>query len=99
VSDSGTTRELRLSSTVRGVMIAALIAFYGYVVGNPGASFTVSLLIAAGLQVAVLLLRRFVPPDLLPQAMYALEMAADAATVFLFALGVYGGILSYGLEV
>jgi len=99
MTESETTRQLRLSSTTRGIIIAVLIGFYGYVMDHPGASFTVSLLVAAGLQVGVLLLRRFVTPDLLPQAMYLLEMLADAATVFLFALGVYGGMLSYGLEV
>ena len=99
MTESEIARQLRLSSTTRGIIIAVLIGFYSYVVDHPGASFTVSLLIAAGLQVDVLLLRRFVPPDLLPQAMYLLEMLADAVTVFLFALGVYGGMLSYGLEV
>ena len=99
MTESETTRQLRLGSTTRGVIIAVLIGFYGYVMDQPGTSFTVSLLVAAGLQVGVLLLRRFVSPDLLPQAMYLLEMLADAATVFLFALGVYGGMLRYGHEV
>jgi hypothetical protein len=99
MTESETTRQLRLSSTTRGILIAVLIGFYSYVMDHPGASFTASLLVAAGLQVGVLLLRRFVTPDLLPQAMYLLEMLADAATVFLFALGVYGGMLRYGLEV
>jgi len=99
MTESETARQLRLSSTTRGIIIAVLIGFHSYVVDHPGASFTVSLLIAAGLQVGVLLLRRFMPPDLLPQSMYLLEMLADAVTVFLFALGVYGGMLSYGLEV
>lgn len=99
MTESETARQLRLSSTTRSIIIAALIGFYGYVMDHPGASFTVSLLVAAGLQVGILLLRRFVPPDSLPQAMFLLEMLADAATVFLFALGVYGGILSYGLQV
>jgi hypothetical protein len=86
-------RELRLSSTVRGAIIGALIAVYAYVSGEPGATFTASLLIAAGLQVVVLLLRKFVPTYLMPQALHVFELLADAATVFLFALGVFGGIL------
>jgi hypothetical protein len=89
---------LRLSSTLRGVIIAALIGFYSLVVDHPGASFTVSLLIAAGLQLGILLLRRFAPPDFLPQATWLLELLADAATVVLFALGVFGGMVRYGLD-
>jgi hypothetical protein len=85
--------RIRLSSTVRGVIIGALIATYAYVVGQPGASLTATLLIAAALQAMVLLLRKFVPPALLPQALQIFELVADAATVFLFALGVFGGIL------
>jgi hypothetical protein len=86
-------RELRLSSTIRGAIIGALIAAYAYVTRDPGATFTASLLVAAGLQVAVLLLRKFVPTYLMPQALHVFELLADAATVFLFALGVFGGIL------
>lgn len=96
--ESEETRQLRISSTLRSVIIVALIGFYSYVMNHPGASFTGALLIAAGLQVAVLLLRRLVSPALLPQAMYLLELLIDAATVFLFALGVYGGVLKYGLD-
>lgn len=99
MTESETARQLRLTSTTRGIIIAVLIGACSYVMDQPGASFTLSLLVAAGLQAGVLLLRRFVSPDSLPQAMYLLEMVADAATVFLFALGVYGGILNHGLEV
>ena len=66
---------------------------------DPGASFTTSLIIAAGLQIGVLVLRRFVPTYLLPRAIDSIELLADAVTVLLFALGVLGGILSYGLEI
>jgi hypothetical protein len=86
-------RELRLSGMVRGAIIAGLIATYTYVLQQPGATFTASLLVAAGLQVAVLLLRKFVPVYLMPQALHVFDLLADAATVFLFALGVFGGIL------
>lgn len=89
----------RLSSTIRGVIIGALIAAYAYVVGQPGASFTVTLLVGAALQVMVLLLRKFVPPALQNQAMQIFELAVDAATVLLFALGVFGGILKFATVV
>lgn len=98
MTEARETRRMRLSSTVRGLLIVALIAFYGYVTHQPGASLTATLLIAAALQGVVLLLRRFVSPELLPQALDLFELLADAATVFLFALGVYGGILAYGLD-
>jgi len=96
---NGLSRESRLSSPARGVGIGAIALVYAYVTRQPGAAFTASLLIAAGLQVVVLLLRRFVPPDQLPQAMNVFELLVDAATVFLFALGVYGGILRFGDDV
>jgi hypothetical protein len=86
-------RELRISSTIRGFIVAGLFAAYGYVFQLPDAIYTVSFLVAAGLQVAVLLLRKFVPTYLMPQALHVFELLADAATVFLFALGVYGGML------
>jgi hypothetical protein len=86
-------RQLRLSSTLRGVIIGALLAVYFFVVGGPGGSFAVGLLIAAVVQVVVLLLRKFLPSDALPQAQFTVELLADGATVLLFALGVYGGIL------
>lgn len=85
----------RLSSGGRGVFIAVLIGLYGWFMREPAGSLTVSLLIAAGLQIAVLALRRFVPADHLPEAMSVFEMIADGLTVFLFALGVFGGIASF----
>jgi hypothetical protein len=39
------------------------------------------------------LLRRFVPAARQPQAHFAFEMIADAATVLMFVLGVFGGIM------
>ena len=87
-------RELRLSSTVRGVIIAALLGVYAWLLPSPGASFKGALLAAAGVQVGVLLIRKFLPPGLRSQALYLLELLADAATVLLFAIGVFGGVLS-----
>ena len=91
-------REMRLSGTARGIIIAAMIAGYGYVFRQPGASLTLSFLIAAALQLAVILMRRFLPPANLPVALYVFELVVDAATVFMFALGVYGGILKMAAD-
>lgn len=84
--------ERRWSSSGRGVIIAAFIATYGLLMRGPAGSLTVSLLFAAAVQVAVIALRRFVPADRLPQAMYVFEFIADGVTILLFALGVFGGI-------
>lgn len=86
----------RLSSKVRGFIIAALVAVYGFVVREPAASLTLSLLLAAAFQIAILALRRWLPADRHPQAQDVAELVFDAATVFLFALGVYGGVLRAG---
>ena len=85
-------REMRLSSAVRGLIIGGLIAGYAYALHQPAATFTVALLIAAGLQLAVLLLRKFVAPYLMPQALHVFELLVDGATVLLFALGVFGSV-------
>jgi hypothetical protein len=85
-------RELRLSSRVRGIIITALIAGYGWAFHQPQFSFVELLLVAAVLQVGVLLLRRWVPGDAQPQAMYVFEMIVDGLTVLMFALGVMGNI-------
>ncbi|HET9862520.1 MAG TPA: hypothetical protein VFP37_03695 [Steroidobacteraceae bacterium] len=84
---------MRLSSRVRGLIITALIAGYGWMFHQPQASSTELLLVGAALQVIVLLLRRWVPADVQPQAMYVFELVADGITVLLFALGVFGGIV------
>jgi hypothetical protein len=99
MSDTREPRPARFSATVRGVIIGVLLTVYGFVAGQPGASFTVSLLVGAGLQAGVLLLRKLVPAAYLPQALEVYELLADAATVLLFALGVYGGILRVGYDV
>jgi len=85
-------REQRFSSGGRGVVIAVLIGIYGWAMQSPAGSMAVSLPIAAGLQLVVIMLRRFVPADRLPQAMYVFEYVADGITVLLFALGIFGGI-------
>jgi hypothetical protein len=94
-----TPRQMRLGTAVRGTIIGVLLVGYGLLFGRDGASFTECLLVAAGLQFLVLLLRKLVPPAMLPQAMYAFELLVDGVTVLMFALGVYGGILRAGMEV
>jgi hypothetical protein len=86
-------RDLRMASGVRGVVIAVLLIGYGYVMHQPTVSFAASFLIAAAMQIAVIVARRVLPRGQWAMAQYVLEFIADGATVFLFALGVYGGIL------
>ena len=88
--------EPRISSTIRGVTIGALALGYAWLTNQAGGSLAVSLLIAAVLQGTVLLLRKFVPTYLMPQVLYVFELLADAGTVLLFALGVFGGIQQFG---
>lgn len=87
-----TPREMRIDSRVRGVVITTLIAGYGFLFKQPQGSFAEALLIGAALQVLVIVLRRWVPPEGQPAAMYAFEMLADGITVLMFALGVFGSI-------
>ena len=89
-----TPTQMRRSSLYRGLLISLCIGGYAWVFHKPGASFTELFLVGVALQVLALLVRRFVPPDRLPQAMYIFELLVDGATVLLFALGVFGGILS-----
>ena len=84
---------------MRSGIIAALVIAFAYATKQPGATLTSSLLIGAGLQFMVLLLRRVVPPQSLPGVMNVFELLVDAATVLLFALGVFGGILRTSLDV
>lgn len=93
-----TPRQMRLGTAVRGTIIGVLLIAYGLLFGRDGASFTECLLVAAGLQFLVLLLRKLVPPEVLPQALYVFELLVDGVTVLLFAMGVYGGILRVGAE-
>jgi len=82
----------RLGSGVRGWLIAGFLAAYGFVVKQPEVTFEVSFLVGALLQVAVIVLRRVVPAEWQAEAMQIFELVADAASVILFALGVFGGI-------
>jgi len=82
----------RISTGGRGVIIAVLIGIYGWISRDGEASSTVSLLIAAGVQIVVLAVRHLVPADRQPEAMSVIELIADGVTVLLFALGVFGGI-------
>jgi hypothetical protein len=84
----------RISSGGRGVFIAALIGIYAWIMreGEVEGSVTVSLLMAAGVQLAVIAVRRFAPADRLPESMSIVELIADGVTVLLFALGIFGGI-------
>jgi hypothetical protein len=85
-------RDLRLSSTMRWVFITGLILVYTWFLKDPGVSLKVTFLIAAGFQFAVIVIRRFVPADELPRAMYIFELIADGVTVLMFAIGVFGAL-------
>jgi len=87
-----TPRKLRIDTRVRGVVITALIAGYSWLFRQPQGSFAEALLVAAVLQVAVILLRRWIPAENQPVALYVFEMIADGVTVLMFALGVFGSI-------
>jgi hypothetical protein len=86
------SRDVRVSSMMRGLFIAGLMLAYTWVFNQPGVSLKVAFLVAAGFQFAVILLRRLVPRDALPLAMVVFEMIADGVSVLMFALGVFGGI-------
>jgi anti-sigma factor RsiW len=86
------SRDPRLSSTTRGLYITGLILAYTWFSKDPGVSLKVTFLIAAGLQLAVVVARRFVPADELPGAIYIFEMIADGVTVLMFAIGVFGAL-------
>jgi hypothetical protein len=89
-------RQLRLGSAIRGVFICVLIAGYAWLFNQPGNGFAASLLVAGVLQVMVLLLRKFVPTYLMPQALHVFELLADGASVLLFALGIFGLVQGAG---
>jgi hypothetical protein len=86
------TRDLRISSMMRGVFFGLLTAGYAILMPYPQASFKVSFAIGAALQLAILLMRKFAPAEAFPKVQYLLELVADGATVLLFALGVFGTI-------
>jgi len=86
-------RSARFGAAVRGVFIALCMSGYAWVFHQPMASWKSTFLIGGGLQLLVIVLRRVVPQDQQPQAMYVFELLVDGATVLMFALGVFGGIL------
>ena len=86
--------QMRRSTLYGGILISLCIGGYAWVFHKPGVSFAGMFLVGVALQVLALVVRRFVPPDRLPTAMYVLDLLIDGATVFVFALGVYGGILN-----
>jgi hypothetical protein len=88
-----TPAQMRRSSLYRAVLIALCIGGYAWVFHKPEASFSQMFLVGVLLQGLALLVRRFVPADRLPHAMYVLDLLIDGATVLVFALGVYGGVL------
>src|SRR5688572_16671243 len=92
-------RQLRVSSALRGWMIAGFIAGYGWFMQQPDSSLTIMFLVGAAFQIVVITLRRFVPPDQQPDAMNIVEMLADGATILSFALGVFGGIAAQTAQV
>ena len=85
-------RDLRIASWMRGIFIGALILVYGWFVNAPEGSFTQMFLVGAGIQLLIIVSRKFVPPDSAPLAQYIFELIADGVTVLTFALGVFGGI-------
>ena len=91
-------RDMRRGAAFRSVVIAAMVVSYGWFLHQPSASFKQSFLVAAALQLALIALKRLVPADRLPQALYVYETIADGITVLLFALGVIGGIAYRPME-
>lgn len=87
-----TPRKDRISSLGRGFFIGAFIAVYGLFTNYPQASYTWMFLVGAAMQIAILFIRKFLPPDQWAQARDVFEMIADAITVLSFALGIYGSI-------
>ncbi len=92
------SRDPRRGTAYRSFFIAVIIAAYGWFMHQPGASLKQTFLVAIALQVGLVFLKRFVPADRLPQALYAYETIIDGVTVLLFSLGVMGGILSFPNE-
>lgn len=99
-------RALRTASRVRGILIAYGVAAFGWLFsrGSPDQpSNTVTLIgIGLGVQLVFLIARVLVKRyerehgmanAFYPQAMYVLELLADAVTVLLFAIGTFRAIL------
>lgn len=85
-------REPRFNSLSRGFFIGAFIAIYGFFTRYPQASFTWMFLVGAALQLSLIFVRKFLPPELHGQALEVTEMIADGITVLSFAIGIFGAI-------
>ena len=86
-------RSLRLSATVRGLLIGALFGAYYYVGFLPEGHFRASLIIAAVAQFIMLVVTRLVPAGQVHLSLYVIELLADGATVLLFALAIVGATM------
>ena len=67
-------REPRFNSLSRGFFIGAFIAIYGFFTRYPQASFTWMFLVGAALQLSLIFVRKFLPPELHGQALEVTEM-------------------------
>lgn len=91
--------DVRVGAKMRSTFIAVLVAIFAWRSSQPASSLAVTFLLAAGLQLVAVLLRKFVPPEQYPRAIYLFELLADGLSVLLFALGVFGGILGIAAAV
>jgi hypothetical protein len=83
----------RVSSSVRGLLIALLMGAYAWFLNEPQASFGWAFLLGAALQLAVIVARKWVSADTWPRLQDLFELLIDAVSVLAFAVGVYGGVL------
>ena len=90
--ESREDRDLRRGAAFRSAVIAVMVALYGWFMHLPAAPLKQTFLIAAALQLLLIVLKRLVPADQLPQALNTYETVADGITVLLFAVGVLGRI-------
>jgi Na+-transporting NADH:ubiquinone oxidoreductase subunit NqrB len=86
-------RSARRGAAIRGIFITLCMSGYAWVFHQPTASWKSAFLVGGGLQLLVIVLRRVVPPEHQSQVMNVFELLVDGATVLMFALGVFGGIL------
>jgi hypothetical protein len=88
----------RVAAAYRGWFIAGFLAVYGWFVQQPGAAREALFLVGAAVQLAILLVRRFVPAEARAEVLDICEYVADGVSVLLFALGVQGGIAAQAAE-
>ena len=86
------TLKSRMGLAGRGVVIGLFILAYGFLTNYPQASYTWMFLLGAALQIAILLVRKFLPPDQGARAQDIFEEIANGITVLSFAIGVFGSI-------